>query len=118
MGHADRLIDRIIFLEGHPNLQQVAPLMIGQNIREVLECDLRGEHAARDNYVKAREICRGVRDYVSMELVTALLEDEEEHIDFLETQLDLLGRIGEQHYGHLQAAPADKADKVDKTGTD
>ena len=86
MHHADRLIDRIIFLEGHPNLQYVAPLMIGENIKEVLECDLRGEHIARDYYKRSREICRDLGDYVSMALFEDLLKDEEGHIDFLETQ--------------------------------
>lgn len=112
MEHADKLVDRIIFLEGHPNLQHIAPLMIGQDLKEVLECDLKGEHIARDLYMKGREICRDARDYVSMELFEELLEDEEGHIDFLETQLDLISRIGIQNYGQLQAAPADggKAD--------
>lgn len=109
MEHADKLVDRIIFLEGHPNLQHIAPLMIGQDLKEVLECDLKGEHVARDLYMKGREVCRDARDYVSMELFEELLEDEEGHIDFLETQLDLISRIGIQNYGQLQAAPADDA---------
>ena len=108
MGHADKLIDRIIFLEGHPNLQTVAPLMIGQNIKEVLECDLKGEHIARDLYIKGREACRKAKDYVTMDLFEELLRDEEGHIDFLETQLDLLGKIGVQNFGQLQADPADE----------
>lgn len=108
MHHADKLIDRIIFLEGHPNLQHVAPLMIGQDIKEVLECDLKGEHAARDHYMKSRALCRKKEDYVSMELFEDLLEDEEGHIDFLETQLDLLKKIGVQNYGLLQAEAANE----------
>src|SRR5262245_50906143 len=64
MQHADKIIDRIIFLEGHPNLQHVAPLMIGQSLKEVIECDLKGEHIARDLYMKARDICRRAEDYV------------------------------------------------------
>lgn len=110
MQHADKLIDRIIFLEGHPNLQEVAPLMIGQNLKEVLECDLRGEHIAREAYARSRALCRQLEDYVTMELFEDLLQDEEGHIDFLETQLDLMGRIGEQNYGQLQADSADKGD--------
>ena len=110
MEHADKLVARILFLEGHPNLQHVAPLMIGQNLKEVLECDLKGEHLARDHYTKAREICRKAEDYVSMELFEELLEDEEGHIDFLETQLDLLDKIGVQNYGQLQSDPADEAE--------
>jgi bacterioferritin len=110
MHHADKLIDRIIFLEGHPNLQHVAPLMIGQDIKEVLECDLKGEHIAREHYMKSRALCRKKEDYVSMELFEELLEDEEGHIDFLETQLDLLKRIGVQNYGQLQADSANEAE--------
>jgi bacterioferritin len=109
MEHADKLVARILFLEGHPNLQHIAPLMIGENLKEVLECDLKGEHLARDHYTKAREICRKAEDYVSMEIFEELLEDEEGHIDFLETQLDLISKIGIQNYGQLQASPADSS---------
>ncbi len=105
MGHADRIIDRILFLEGHPNLQTVAPLMIGENLREVLECDLKGEHIARDTYTAARELCRTQDDYVTMALFESLLKDEEGHIDFLETQIDLMNRIGPENYGLLQSEP-------------
>jgi bacterioferritin len=110
MHHADKLTERILFLEGLPNLQHVAPLMIGQHIKEVLECDLRGEHIARDNYIRGRKLCRDLEDFVTMELVTELLEDEEGHIDYLETQLDLLEKIGVENYGLLQSDSADKAD--------
>jgi len=110
MQHADKLVDRIIFLEGHPNLQHVAPLMIGQSLKEVIECDLKGEHNARDLYTKAREICRKAQDYVTMELFEDLLEDEEGHIDFLETQLDLIDKIGIQSYGLLQSGSADESE--------
>jgi bacterioferritin len=108
MHHADKLVDRIIFLEGLPNLQHVAPLMIGQDIKEVLECDLRGEFNARDLYTRGRDICRRNEDLVSMALFEELLADEEGHIDFLETQLDLLSKIGVQNYGQLQSDPADE----------
>ena len=110
MQHADKLVVRIIFLEGFPNLQHVAPLMIGQTVKEVLESDLKGEHIARDLYTKARELCRKHEDYVTMALFEELLGDEEGHIDFLETQLDLLDKIGVQNYGQLQAASADDAE--------
>jgi bacterioferritin len=106
MHHADRLVSRIIFLEGHPNMQTVAPLRIGQDIKELLECDLAGEYEARTLYSEAREVCRAAKDYVSMELFEDLLEDEEGHIDFLETQLGLLEQIGVQNYGQLNAEPA------------
>jgi bacterioferritin len=107
MQHADKLVVRIIFLEGLPNLQYIAPLMIGQNLKEVLECDLKGEFNARDLYTRGRDVCRTHEDYVSMQLFEDLLKDEESHIDFLETQLDLLDKIGVQNYGQLQADSAD-----------
>ena len=110
MHHADKIIARIIFLEGHPNLQTVAPLRIGQNVKEVLESDLAGEYDARDSYRKSREICRDLGDYVTMELFADLLKDEEGHIDFLETQLSLLDDIGEKKYGQLNAHSADEAE--------
>ena len=108
MQHADKLIERIIFLEGHPNLQTLDPLRIGQDIKEVLECDLAGEYSARDLYKEARAVCRDAEDYVSMQLFERLLQDEEGHIDFLETQLGLLEKIGVERYGLLQSAPANE----------
>ena len=110
MQHADKLISRIIFLEGHPNLQTVAPLRIGQNVKEVLEADLAGEYDARTAYKASRDICHQAGDYVSMKLFEDLLTDEEGHIDFLETQLELLSKIGEQKYGQLNAESADAAE--------
>lgn len=109
MHHADKLVTRIIFLEGHPNLQTLDTLRIGENIKEVLECDLAAEYSARSLYKQARELCRDKGDYVTMELFEDLLEDEESHIDFIETQLQLLESIGVQKYGQLQAAPANEA---------
>jgi len=110
MHHADKIIARIIFLEGHPNLQSVAPLRIGENVKEVLEADLAGEYDARTSYKKSREICHAAGDYVTMELFEELLKDEEGHIDFLETQLELLKSIGEERYGLLNAEPANEAE--------
>lgn len=110
MQHADRLVARIIFLEGHPNLQTLAPLRIGQNVKEVLEADLAGEYDARTSYKKSREVCQQLGDYVTMQLFEELLADEEGHIDFLETQLDLLASIGEEKYGLLNAASANESD--------
>jgi len=110
MQHADKLVERILFLEGMPNLQTVAPLKIGQNIKEVLEADLAGEHEARDSYMKSREICNAEGDYISMKLFEELLADEEGHIDFLETQLELLETIGVEKYGQLNASSADSAE--------
>ena len=110
MNHADRLIQRIIFLEGHPNLQKLDPLRIGQNIKETLEADLAGEHDARTLYIEARDHCEKVGDYVSKALFEDLIADEEGHIDFLETQLGLYEQIGAQNYGLLNAKSADEAD--------
>jgi bacterioferritin len=110
MHHADKIIERIIFLEGHPNLQSIGALRIGENVKEVLEADLAGEYDARTSYKKSREICQQLGDYVTMQLFEELLKDEEGHIDFLETQLDLMKSIGEEKYGLLNAAPASDDD--------
>ncbi|MCH9806672.1 MAG: bacterioferritin [Alphaproteobacteria bacterium] len=90
MNHADKLVERIISLEGLPNLQHVAPLMIGQNVGEVLECNLKGEYIAKDADMKSHALCRKKEDYVTMALFEELVADEEGHIDFLETQIELL----------------------------
>ncbi|MCX8953618.1 bacterioferritin [Ruegeria sp. NA] len=110
MGHADKLIERIIFLEGHPNLQKLDPLRIGQTPKETLECDLAAEIDARALYKEAREYCRDAGDYVSMSLFEQLMSDEEGHIDFLETQLDLYERIGEANYAQLNASKMDEGE--------
>lgn len=110
MNHADKLVERIIFLEGFPNLQSVAPLRIGQNVKEVLEADLAGEREAWDSYKKSRDICEKAGDYVSKNLFEELIADEEGHIDFIETQLDLMDKIGEEKYGLLNAVSADEAE--------
>ena len=107
MHHADKLVDRIVFLEGFPNMQQLDPMKIGQNIKEVLESDLEGEYAAKANYSEAREVCRLANDYISMKLFEELLGDEEGHINFLETQLNLLKEIGVERYGQLNAEATD-----------
>ena len=110
MHHADRLIARIIFLEGHPNLQKLDSLRIGQTIRETLECDLAGEHDARTLYIEARRYCDEAGDYVSRSLFDELIADEEGHIDFLETQLALFDKMGEALYAQLNAKPANEAE--------
>ncbi|WP_407166428.1 bacterioferritin [Bradyrhizobium sp. ORS 111] len=107
MEHADKLVARILFLEGFPNLQVLDPLKIGQNVQEIIECDLASEIAARALYQEAATYCHGVKDYVSRDLFEELMKDEEDHIDFLETQLDLIKRIGlelytQKHVGHLK----------------
>ncbi|MES2917034.1 MAG: bacterioferritin [Pseudomonadota bacterium] len=98
MKHADLLIERILFLEGLPNLQQLNKLYIGENVEEVLRCDLRLELQAHPDLKLAIAHCEQVADYGSRELFEKILASEEEHIDWLETQLELVGRIGLQNY--------------------
>jgi bacterioferritin len=98
MHHADRLITRIIFLEGFPNLQVLDPLRIGQSVEEIIRCDLATEVAARALYTEATKYCLSAHDFVSKELYDGLLTDEERHIDFLETQLELIKQLGVQLY--------------------
>lgn len=98
MEHADKLTVRIIFLEGFPNMQVLDPLHIGQTVKEVLDCDLQAELRARALYQEAATYCHSVKDYVTRDLFEELMHDEEEHIDFLETQLDLVDKLGLQLY--------------------
>jgi len=107
MQHADRITDRIIFLDGFPNMQTLDPLRIGQNVKEIIDCDLAAEMNARALYEEAATHCHSVKDYVTRDLFENLMMDEEYHIDFLETQLDLINRIGlelytQKHVGGLE----------------
>lgn len=98
MVHADKLIERILFLEGIPNLQDLGKLHIGEDVREMLECDLKIEHEGRNDYIVAIEYCEQVKDYVTRDLFRDLLADEEEHIDHIETELGLIDKVGIENY--------------------
>ncbi len=102
MKHADKLIERILFLEGLPNLQDLGKLMIGENVREILECDLKLEYDGCPLLRDAIVHCESVRDFVSRDLFQHILNDEEEHVDWLETQLELLDRLGLENYQQSQ----------------
>jgi bacterioferritin len=107
MQHADALVARILFLDGHPNMQSLNALRIGQSVQEILDCDLAAENEARTLYLEAAKYCDDVNDRVSQNLFEKLTTDEEHHIDFLETQLELIKQIGvalysQKHIGKLE----------------
>lgn len=105
MNHADDLIKRILFLEGLPNLQKLDRVLIGTNIEEVIDCDLKVENAAIPHLKDCIELCEKERDYVSRDLLRSILASEEDHVDWLETQRDLIKKVGLQNFIQSQMTP-------------
>ena len=109
MKHADKLVERILFLEGLPNLQDLGKLYIGEDVVECLECDLKLEMEAQAFYREAVGYCEEAKDYVTRELFEDILEGEEEHIDFLETQLELAKKVGSENYLQTQIGEGEES---------
>jgi bacterioferritin len=107
MRHADMLIDRILFLGGLPNLQDLDKLLIGENVKEILECDLKLEQKGMGDLRDGIVLAESVRDFVSRELLKDILKSEEEHVDFIETQLDMIDLMGIQNYIQLESKAAE-----------
>jgi bacterioferritin len=107
MKHADKLIKRVLTLDGLPNLQDLGKLLVGENVLEVLDCDLKAERAAQVHLKEAIGWCESVRDYVSREILGSILHDTEHHIDHLETQIEVAGKVGEQNYLQSQMGEAE-----------
>jgi bacterioferritin len=110
MHHADLFVDRILFLEGFPNMQSLDPLRIGQSVLEIIESDLQSELDARALYLEAADYCVSVRDRVTKDLFEKLATDEEDHIDFLETQLELIKQVGIQLYSQKHIGSLGKSE--------
>ena len=107
MKHADRLIERILFLDGLPNLQDLDKLLIGESIEEILSCDLKVEERAIPMLKDAIVHCESVRDFVTRDLLSEILEEEEEHVDFIEEQKSMIDKMGIQNYAQLQSEAAE-----------
>ncbi|MCB2087034.1 MAG: bacterioferritin, partial [Sphingomonadaceae bacterium] len=110
MKHADQLAERVLFLNGLPNFQAIHKLKVGETVEEILKADLAMEEEAIPLLRDAIEYCESVRDYVSRDLFASILESEEEHVDFLETQFDMIARMGLENYVQLQSKPAPEGD--------
>ncbi len=117
MHHADWLIERILFLDGLPNVQRLNQVMIGQDVAEVLHCDLKVEEKAMADLREGIAYCESVRDYVSRDLLRRILDNEEHHVDFLDRQLDLIKLIGIERYIMLNSAPAPEQEEGSGSGS-
>ncbi|HSH92448.1 MAG TPA: bacterioferritin [Ramlibacter sp.] len=106
MKHADRLMERILMLDALPNLQDLGKLLVGEDVPEILDCDLRSERGAQATVKEGIAHCESVRDFVSREILEDILKDTEDHIDFLETQIDVLAKVGLQNYLQTQMGEA------------
>jgi bacterioferritin len=113
MKHADKLIDRILFLDGLPNVQRLNQVAVGETVEEILKADLSLEEKALGDLRNGIAYCESVRDFVSRDLLLSILESEEEHVDFLDRQFDLIKQIGIERYILLNAAPAPEQDTGD-----
>jgi bacterioferritin len=113
MQHADKLIQRILFLEGIPNVQRLNKILIGETVEEILRCDKTIEEKAMADLREAIPYCESVRDFPSRDLLSAILRDEEHHVDFIETQFELIARIGIQNYIQLNSGAAGEDKKDD-----
>lgn len=111
MHHADWLIERILFLDGLPNVQRLNNVLVGQSVQEILECDQKLEEKAINDLREGIAYCESVRDFVSRDLLLKILSDEEEHADFLDRQFDLIKLIGIERYTQLNSAPASDQDE-------
>ncbi len=107
MKHADKFTDRILFLDGFPNMQSMNPLRIGESVEEILKADLAAEHEAVEMYRNGVAECEALKDYVSRDLFAEVLRDEEAHVDFIETQFDMVRQMGLQNYIQLQSEHAE-----------
>ena len=115
MHHADKIVARILFLDGQPNMQSLDQLRIGKSVKEIIDCDLAAEMSARALYLDAAKYCDGVNDRVTRMLFEELTSDEEKHIDFLEAQLTLIGQLGEPLYAQKHVGKLEELERVMKS---
>lgn len=116
LAHADRIIQRMLFLGGTPSLEKPAAIHVGEDVKGVLEADLKGEQEAIASYSKSRKVCEAAGDFVTMRMFEDLLIDEDGHVDFIETQMELLKRLGDAGYAQLNAVSSNAASSSEARG--